>query len=143
MDTQTQFGSASHRGAVASQISREIVQLHASHYGRGPTKAKTHVSDDHVLCLLEDVFTPAERTLVRAGNEDQVMATRHAFQVALRDEFVGIVERATGREVRAFMSTVNVEPEMSAELFVLVPTPALESVSHAEAAENGTGPPDD
>ena len=112
-----------HRGAIASQISREIVQLHAKLYGRGPTKAKTYVHEDYILCLLEDVFTPAERTLVGAGNTEQVEASRRAFQDAVASEFIEIVERASDRTVRAFLSQVHYDPEMSAELFVLEPTP--------------------
>jgi uncharacterized protein YbcI len=118
------------RGAIAAQISREIVQLHANHYGRGPTKAKTHVNDTYVLCLLEDVFTPAERTLVDAGKAEQVHATRAAFQEAVSEEFTTIVERASGQAVRAFMSMVHVEPELAVELFLLEPAagPGLEAV---------------
>jgi uncharacterized protein YbcI len=112
----------SQRGAVAAQISREIVQLHSNSYGRGPTKAKTYVHDDYVLCLLEDVFTPAERTLVNAGKTDEVSASRSAFQEAVRDEFISIVENAASRDVRAFMSMVHLGPEVSAELFVLEPS---------------------
>jgi uncharacterized protein YbcI len=112
---------SSERGRIASQISREIVQLHANMYGRGPTKAKTFVHEDYILCVLEDVFTPAERTLVDAGREDQVETTRHAFQLVVADQFIDIVERAGGRPVRAFMSAVHVDPEVSAELFMLEP----------------------
>jgi uncharacterized protein YbcI len=117
----------SDRGAVASQISREIVQLHAHLYGRGPTKAKTYVQEDYILCVLEDVFTPAERTLVRADKDEQVKTTRHVFQTAVADEFISIVEKASERSVRAFMSTVNIEPEMSAELFMLEPRAEAEA----------------
>jgi uncharacterized protein YbcI len=109
----------SERGALASQISREIVQLHARMYGRGPTRAKTYVNDEYVLCLLEDVFTTAERTLVDAGNTEQVAATRRAFQEAVAEEFVQIVEASTGQRVRAFISQVHMDPEISTELFLL------------------------
>lgn len=109
-------------GAVAAQISREIVQLHSTSYGRGPTKAKTYVHDDYILCMLEDVFTPAERTLVNAGKTAEVEATRHAFQDAVQQEFISIVERASERTVRAFLSMVHLDPELSAELFMLEPS---------------------
>jgi uncharacterized protein YbcI len=118
-DDSTQ--AASQTGAVAAQISREVVQLHAHSYGRGPTKAKTYVHDEYILCMLEDVFTPAERTLVSAGKTQEVEAARTAFQQAVREEFIAIVERASGRTVRAFLSQVHVEPELSAELFILEP----------------------
>ena len=105
-------------GAVASEISREIVRLHARLYGRGPTKAKTHLNHDFALCVLEDVFMPAEKTLIGAGNSAQVRATRDAFQLAVEKDFVAIVERFTGRKVRAFFSQVHIPSETAVELFV-------------------------
>ena len=64
----------------------------------GPTKAKTHLADDHALCILEEVFTAAEKTLIRAGNKEQVKATRDAFQEAVEPEFREVVEAASGRQ---------------------------------------------
>ena len=134
MPTEAKPGGPSERagldpGAVAAQISREIVQLHAKLYGRGPTKAKTYIGEDHVLSLLEDFFTPAERTLVSAGKEEHVWSSRRAFQEAVADEFKEIVTTATGRDIRVFMSAVHLEPEVSAELFLLEP------LANAEALE--------
>ena len=100
---KSDFTSRAEQGAIASQISREIVRLHATLYGRGPTKAKTYLADDYALCVLEEVFTPAEKTLIRAGNTEQVEATRNAFQDAVEPEFTEVVETATGRKVRAFV----------------------------------------
>jgi uncharacterized protein YbcI len=110
-------------GPIASQISREIVQVHAELYGRGPTRAKTHIADDYVLCVLEEVFTPAEKTLIRAGNAAQVQSNRQAFQEAVGSDFVSIVEAASGRTVRAFLSQVHVETDLAVELFMLEPEP--------------------
>ena len=104
---------------AGSIISREIVQLHARLYGRGPTKAKTHVHADYVLCALENVFTPAESTLIDAGKQDLVRETRVAFQDATRDVFVAIVERATGRRVRAFHCQIDAVSNTAAEVFLL------------------------
>jgi uncharacterized protein YbcI len=112
------------RGSIAAQVSREIVQIHARLFGRGPTKAKTYVHDEFILCVLEDVYTPAERTLVAAGSAAQVEASRHAFQEAVAEQFVEIVERASGRRVRVFLSQVNNDPEVSAELFMMEASPA-------------------
>ena len=109
------------RASVAAEISREIVRLHARLFGRGPTRAKSFLYDDFALCILEDVLTRAEKTLVAAGHTEQVHATRAAFQEAVRDDFVAIVEAATGRTVRAFVSQIHVEPELAAELFLFEP----------------------
>jgi uncharacterized protein YbcI len=71
--------------------------------------------------VLEDTFTPAERTLIGAGKAEQVHATRRAFQEAVASQFIDIVHQASGRKVRAFMSMVNLDPELSCELFLLEP----------------------
>ena len=110
------------RGQVASQVSRQIVQLHARLYGRGPTRAKTYIEDDYVLCVLEEIFTPAELTLIRADKAEHVEATRRAFQEAVNPEFIEVVEAATGATVRAFMSQVDIEGQMAVELFFFQPT---------------------
>ena len=106
------------RGPTVSAISSGVVRLHAHHYGRGPTRAKTFLRDEYALTVLEDVFTTAERTLVRAGRADHVQSARAAFQEAMRDEFVAIVEEATGRRVRAFIGALHIEPELATELFL-------------------------
>ena len=103
----------------SSIISREIVRLHARLYGRGPTKAKTYVHNEYVLCALEDIFMPSETTLIEAGKSDLVRETRVAFQDACMDEFVGIVERATGQRVRAFHSQIDPMSNTAAEVFFL------------------------
>ena len=84
----------------------------------GTTRAKTFLGDDYALCLLEDVFTRAEQTLIAAGKAAQVQSTRHAFQDAVGGEFTSIVESVTGKRVRALMSQVNIEENLAAELFL-------------------------
>ncbi len=106
------------RGALVSRLSREIVQLHARLYGRGPTKARSYLHDDYAVCILEEVFTTAERTLIGAGSGDHVSETRKKFQDAVEDEFIEVVERITGRGVRVFLSQVDVEANLALEFFV-------------------------
>jgi uncharacterized protein YbcI len=106
------------RGALVSQLSREIVQLHVRLYGRGPTKARSYLHNDYAVCILEEIFTTAERTLIDAGSGDHVHDTRRKFQDAVKDEFIGVVERITGREVRVFLSQVNVETNLALEFFL-------------------------
>src|SRR3712207_1674532 len=88
------------RGSPRSAITNAVVQLHAQYYGRGPTKARTHMHDDYALVVLEEIFTPAERTLIAAGKYDQVVSMRSAFQEALREEFVDAIESISGRKVQ-------------------------------------------
>ena len=106
------------KGALVSQLSREIVQLHVRLYGRGPTKARSYLQADYAVCILEEIFTTAERTLIDAGSGEHVHETRRKFQEAVATQFVEVVERVTGRGVRTFFSQVDIGSNMSLEFFV-------------------------
>jgi uncharacterized protein YbcI len=107
------------RGRQASTISNAITQLHREHYGRGATVSRTIFQRNYVVCFLEDIYTPVEHTLIKAGREDDVRNTRQIFQQAMRPDFSASVEKATGRKVIAFMSQNHFAPDMAAEIFVL------------------------
>jgi uncharacterized protein YbcI len=111
----------SERGRQAALISNAITRLHRDHYGRGATAARTIIQRNYVVCFLEDIYTPVERTLIDAGRTDTVRETRNTFQDAMGPKFREAVEEATGRTVVAFMSQVHFEPDMAAEVFVLEP----------------------
>ncbi len=89
--------------------------------GRGPTRARAHITEDLVTVVLEDSLTKAERTLVARGYADQVQATRLTFQATMEDDFVAGVEKILGRKVRAFLSANNTTPDVAVESFVLEP----------------------
>ena len=120
-------------GSASTAISNGLSKLHREHFGRGPTSVRTVFGHDHVVTFLEDLYTPLERTLVEAGETAAVHEARRAFQRAMKARFVAVVEEATGRKVRAFLSEVSLEPDISAEIFVLErveadPDPAPEGV---------------
>jgi uncharacterized protein YbcI len=125
------------RGEMLAQISTGLVQLHSRYYGKGPTKAKTHMVDDAVVCILRGGFTTVERTLLDTGEVESVYQMRRSFQQAMEEDFRRIVEEATGRKVIAYMSSINVEPDLAVELFVLEPVeePAREEPSEASPEE--------
>ena len=106
-------------GQVASEISNAVVHLLSRHYGRGPTRAKTYVFDDYVFCVLQNVLTTSEETLIQAGHYDLVRKSRTAFQEVLADDFKAAVSKATGRKVVAYHSQVVFNPNMGFEIFVL------------------------
>lgn len=108
--------------SVRAELSREMVRLYKEQFGRGPTKARTEFAGrDTVLCTLEDSMTPAERSLAALGEHQRLRDTRLYFQYATEDEFVGIVERVLGRKVRAFISGMDTERDVAAEVFYLTP----------------------
>jgi uncharacterized protein YbcI len=120
----TQLESAQqprHRGETLAAISTGLVQLHSKFYGKGPTKAKTHMFDDAVVCILRGGFTTVERTLVEHGNREAVYEIRRNFQQAMEREFTSVVEAASGRKVIAYMSQIHTDPDIAVELFVLEP----------------------
>lgn len=100
-------------------VGTEITRLHRERYGRGATTTRVVAQRNIVLVLLEDIYTPGERTLIEAGDWEMVKATRAAFQAAMRQAFSEAVERIMGRRVVAFMSQVHLDPDLASELFVL------------------------
>ena len=111
--------STASRGQLAAAISNAMVGIHSKHYGKGPTKAKTYLIDDTVVCVMQDVFTTVERTLIDAGKGELVREVRTTFQYSLRDEFIQAVEDIVGRRPRACMSQIDCDADMAVELFLL------------------------
>jgi uncharacterized protein YbcI len=107
------------RGQLAAAISNAIVGIHSKHYGKGPTKAKTYLIDDMVVCVMQDVFTTVERTLIENGKGELVRDVRMTFQYSLRHEFLEAVRDIVGRQPRSFMSQVDCDADMAIEFFLL------------------------
>jgi uncharacterized protein YbcI len=129
------------RGETLAQISTGLVQLHSRYYGKGPTKAKTHQVNDTVVSILQGGFTRVERTLVDSGQVESVYQMRRSFQQAMEAEFRQVVEEATGRTVIAYMSSINIDPDLAVELFVLEP---LEETHDGDTpGSDGAGPDED
>ena len=108
-------------GMVAAKISRAVVHVWREYTGRGPTKTQTTITEDLVIVLMTDTLLKAERNLAADGRVEEVLSMRRAYQDTMRLELTQAVEELTGRKVAAFMSHNNVEPDLAAELFVLVP----------------------
>lgn len=125
-----QQGSLS--GRVLAEISTTLVKLHRRYYGKGPTKAKTHMVDDTVICILRGGFTTVERTLIEGKNLDAVHHMRRSFQDAMEEHFTGVIEEATGRKVIAYMTQIHADPDLAIEVFVLEPTELLSLEDRAQ-----------
>lgn len=109
------------RGKMLLGITNSIVGLHREFYGRGATRGRTIMQENYVVCFMEDIYTKAERTLIDAGNFDEVQRSRHAFQNTLEGRFSAAVEEQTGRMVVGFLSQVAKDPDYAIEAFVLAP----------------------
>ncbi len=123
MEAETQrTPEASHHESVRAEISREMVRLYKELFGRGPTKVRTEFAGpDIVICSLENTFTPAERSLADLGEHQRLRDTRMYFQAATHERFTEIVERLLARRVRAFVSGLDADADVCAEVFYLEP----------------------
>ncbi len=106
-------------GSKAAAVSNMVVQTMSEYTGRGPTKARTYITDDVVTVLLQDTLTKGERSLVTDGLEEIVLGTRKAFQGTMRHDLVEGIETILGRHVVAFLSDNHVDPDVCVEVFVL------------------------
>jgi uncharacterized protein YbcI len=111
---------ASH--SMLAEVSRAMVKLYKEQFGRGPVRARSDwAGDDVLLCVLEDSFTPAEQNLREMGDHQRLRDIRMLFQYSSLRAFIEPVERVTGRTVRAFVSGIDSEEDVSTETFVFYP----------------------
>lgn len=108
-------------GPRAAAISNALVKLIREYTGRGPTRARTTISDDLIVCVLADTLTKSERKLVENREFKSVLDQRSLFQRLMREEAVATIESISGRTVIAFMSNNHIDPDLAVETFVLEP----------------------
>jgi uncharacterized protein YbcI len=112
-------------GQLNLAIAGAIVRIQREYIGRGPTRARAFYRRDVIVVVMEDTLTKAERSLASGGETESVVQMRRRYQDTMRDQMVEAVEELTGSKVVAFMSDNHVDPDMTAELFVLnEPLPA-------------------
>jgi uncharacterized protein YbcI len=107
---------------LSREIAKAMVALYKEYVGRGPTRARAHISDDLVAVILEDTMTKAEQTLAEENEEDLVRGVRRVLQGKFREDAVEIVERLTGHKVKAFLSDHDIKSDVACETFVLAPS---------------------
>jgi len=105
-------------------ISRAMVRLYKEQFGRGPESVSTHYSGpDVIVSILANSLTPVERSMRDMGEQQRLRDIRVMFQHATEPQFREAVERITGRRVIGFMSGIDVEHDLSSEVFTLQPAP--------------------
>jgi uncharacterized protein YbcI len=110
--------SGAHEPRVLQDICNEMVRIYKEIFGRGPTRARADwAGRDALLCTLEDSLTPAERKMVEVGERQRLMETRMFFQHICEADFRESVQRITGRKVKAFVSGIDTDTDVSSELF--------------------------
>jgi uncharacterized protein YbcI len=124
IDPQTLGGAesaSSEHGQVLADVSNAIVRIHKRFYGKGPVKARAHLSQDLLTVILEGGYTRGEQTLRDHGHAQEVVRSRLAMQASIEDEFRAAVESILYRSVRSFMSANDPSNSLQAEIFVLEP----------------------
>ena len=109
---------------LTDAISASMVELYALHYGHARTTGTTYINDNIVVCVLEDILSTDESSLIASGSSGKVIDGRVAFQNGMEDEFTSEIERLTGRRVTAFLSANQTDPGVACELFFLEAPPA-------------------
>ena len=105
-------------GAVASLV-RE-------HWGRGPQRCRAYwACTDAIVAILDGGHTPAERALHAAGHSALVLQARERVHELLEDDMRRLVEAQTGRGVVTVLHATRLDPELSAQIFVLRADDAL------------------
>jgi uncharacterized protein YbcI len=112
-------------GTIAAEISNGIVQLLKAHADRGPTECRTHIDDDLIIVCMRGGYSRLENTLFEDGKFLDVRSMRHTFQDTMEGRFTEVIEKASGREVSAFMSASHQRPDLQMEVFLLDGAPAL------------------
>ena len=108
------------------------------HMGRGPTRARTTMSANLVVVVVEDALTRGEANLVAAGQGEAVANQRRLFQQVMRDDAIATVEELTGRRVRSYMSDLDPANNLAASVFVLEELPEIGT--DGRVSENGSAP---
>jgi uncharacterized protein YbcI len=117
------------------EISRTMVKIYKEQFGRGPVKSRSDwAGDDILVCTLEDTLTPAEKKMVEMGEHQRLRDVRMFFQYATIKDFIGPVERITGRTVRSFVSGMDTHADLATEVFVFYPV-GSEGPSRMEKAD--------
>jgi uncharacterized protein YbcI len=107
------------RGEQAAEISNAVVRVMSEYTGRGPTKARTHISENLITVVLHDTLTKGERSLLADGEVKLVLANRKAFQNTMGPALTEAIEKITGQQVIAFLSDNHIDPDIAIESFIL------------------------
>jgi uncharacterized protein YbcI len=114
-----------------------MVSLLHRYTGRGPTRARTTIDDNVIVCVLGATLTKGEQSLVQGGDQEVVLESRRAFQRLMQEDAIASLQELCGRRVVAFISGNHIEPDLAVEVFILEP---LADEEEFAVDGNGAGP---
>ncbi|MGA2926448.1 MAG: Na-translocating system protein MpsC family protein [Solirubrobacteraceae bacterium] len=119
----TLSGSRPGPGYPDDQLARvcgEVAAVFKRAWGRGPIRTTAYWAGSSLLViLLENGHTEAEKTMRAAGHIQELLGGRHLLQVLIEDDLKESVERILGVPVITMLSATRLDPDLSAQIFVL------------------------
>ena len=106
-------------GELNAAVTTALVKIQAAHLGRGPANASTFYHDNVLVTLMHDVLSHAEKILRQNGHHTSVHDWRETLHTTLEPDFRAAVEQLTGRTVIALISANHLDPDVTAEMFIL------------------------
>ncbi len=100
-------------------LTKTLVGIQTDHLDRGPAGALAFCRGNVVVAVMHDVLNNAEKALAENGSHRDISESRRLFRQVMEDDFRTAVERLTGRKVIAFLGSNHLQPDVSAEIFVL------------------------
>ena len=120
----TEAARGDERGQTLVALSNAIVGIHKRFCGKGPTKARSHLSHDTLTVVLEGGFTQGEHRLHESGHDEELVHARRALQASVEPELRTAVEEILNRRVRSLLTASDPANKLEAIVFVLVPAEA-------------------
>lgn len=107
--------------SLPGAISSSVALVWQEQTGTKPPGARTYISENLVVCLLQGGMSPYEKQLINEEEDPAVWTMREHMRIAVEADEVAEVERLTGRRVVSFLSDHDTGSDLAAELFVLEP----------------------
>jgi uncharacterized protein YbcI len=105
-----------------TQVCGAVAAVFRRAWGRGPAKTTAYWAGPNMLVvLLANGHTEAEKSMRAAGHIQELLGGRRVLQGIIEDELKASVERVLGREVETTLSATRLDPDLSAEIFLLAP----------------------
>jgi uncharacterized protein YbcI len=113
---------AAYPNGELAQICGEVAAVFRRVWGRGPARTTAHWAGPNVLIvLLANGQTDAEKSMRAAGHIQELLGGRRLLQGIIEQDLEASVERILGRTVETTLSATRLDPDLSAEIFLLAP----------------------
>ena len=107
------------RGQLLVELSNAIVGVHKRCCGKGPTRARSHLSHDTLTVVLEGGFSRGEHRLHAFGHDEELVQARLALHASIEADLRAAVEAILNRRVRSLLTASDPDHELEVEVFVL------------------------